>query len=112
MILSADAYAQVEQDSPLISRRALLDDSRQIRDLLESIHPQPYLKGGGKMAFHRRFQEILSAIPGEGMTREDFRELLTSLVASVGDGHTYIYADGPFDFAGVPFLFYVVEQDL
>jgi hypothetical protein len=112
MILSADAYAQVEQDSPLISRRALLDDSRQIRDLLESIHPQPYLKGGGKMAFHRRFQEILSAIPGEGMTREGFRELLTSLVASVGDGHTYIYADGPFDFAGVPFLFYVVEQDL
>lgn len=112
VILSADAYAQVEQDNPLISRRALLDDSRQIRDLLESIHPQPYLKGGGKMAFHRRFQEILSAIPGEGMTREDFRELLTFLVASVGDGHTYIYADGPFDFAGVPFLFYVVEQDL
>lgn len=111
-ILSADAYAQEEQQESLISHRQLVDDARQMRNLLERIHPQPYLKGGGKMAFHRRFQEILGAIPGEGMTREDFRGLLTSLVASVGDGHTYIYADGPFDFAGVPFLFYVVEQDL
>lgn len=95
-----------------LSQFELIEDSRQMLNLLESVHPQPYLKSGGKIAFHRRYQSTLNAIPGSGMSREDFRGLLSPLVAAVGDGHTYVYADGPFDFAGIPLLFYVVQQEL
>jgi hypothetical protein len=106
------ATSQQTPQTELISHQELIADARQMRDLLESIHPQPYFRGGGKIAFHRRYQTILSAIPREGMTREDFRGLLSPLVASVDDGHTFVYADASFDFAGVPLLFYVVEKDL
>jgi len=108
----SDATAQKDPQNEIITRQELVADARQMRNLLESIHPQPYLKGGGRMEFHRRFQSILAAIPMQGMSREDFRGLLSPLVASVGDGHTYVYADGSFDFAGLPLFFYVVEKDL
>jgi len=112
MLWAATATSQQTSQAELISHQELITDARQMRDLLESIHPQPYFRGGGKMAFHRRYQSVLNAIPPEGMTREDFRGLLSPLVASVGDGHTFVYADASFDFAGLPFLFYVVEKDL
>ena len=95
-----------------LSQSELIEDTRQMLDFIESVHPQPYLKSGGKMAFHRRYQNILNAIPETGMSREDFRALLSPLLAAVGDGHTYVYPDGPFDFAGIPLLFYVVQQEL
>ena len=96
----------------LLSQEELVDDTKQMLGLIEDIHPQPYLKSGGKIAFHNLYQSILSAIPDDGMSREDFRGLLSPLLAAIGDGHTYIYADGPFDFAGIPLLFYVVQQEL
>jgi len=96
----------------LFSQEELIEDAKQMLNLLEDVHPQPYLKSGGKIAFHGLFQSILNAIPADGMSREDFRGLLSPLVAAAGDGHTYVYADGPFDFAGIPLLFYVVQQEL
>ena len=96
----------------LISRDALIEDSRQMLELLESVHPQPYFEGGGKIAFHRRFQRVLAEIPANGMSREDFRGLLGPFVAAVGDGHTHIYPDMSLGFSGIPLLFYVVEESL
>jgi len=95
-----------------LSQQELIEDTRQMLSLIESVHPQPYLKSGGKIAFHRRYQNILIAIPDAGLSREDFRGLLSPLPAAVGNGHTYVYADGPFDFAGIPLLFHVVQQEL
>jgi hypothetical protein len=102
----------IQQEEEKISRDKLIEDTRQMAKLLETVHPQPYFKGGGKMAFHRRLQNILHNIPKDGMTRETYRGLLSPLVASVDDGHTYVYADGSFDWAGVPLLFYIVEKEL
>ena len=100
------------QENKHLSKQELIEDARQMLNLLENVHPQPYYNGGGKMAFHQRFQNVLRAIPKDGMTREDFRGLLSPLLASVGDGHTYVYPDSPLDFSGIPLLFYVVEKNL
>ncbi len=109
LITPKTTYAQ---DKELIGQQELVEDVRQLLSLLENVHPQPYFKGGGKMAFHQRFQKLLNAIPEKGMTREDFRGLLSPFIASVGDGHTHVYPDSPFEFSGIPILFYVVEKDL
>ena len=109
---SSGAYPVAFEGEDKISQSDLMADTRQMVELLETVHPQPYLKGGGRMAFHKRFQNIMNSIPEKGMTREDYRGLLSPLVASVGDGHTYVYADGSFDWAGVPLLFYVAEKEL
>jgi len=103
--------SQVSADE-LISRDALIEDSRQMLGLLESVHPQPYYQGGGKIAFHRRFQRVLAQIPISGMSREEYRGLLSPFVAVVGDAHTHIYPDLPLDFSGIPLLFYVAEKFL
>jgi len=37
----------------------LIEDARALASYIESIHPEPYGECGGKIAFHRRFQQIL-----------------------------------------------------
>ncbi|MDH5384370.1 MAG: S41 family peptidase [Candidatus Aminicenantes bacterium] len=77
-------------DSGLYSKQQLIEDSRQLLSYLENIHPDPYLYSGGKVAFHRRFQEILQSIPQQGMAKDDFLRLLRPFVATIRDGHTVL----------------------
>jgi hypothetical protein len=67
------------------------------------------------MAFHRRLQEVLSAIPEDGMSAEDFYFCLRPFVAAVGDAHTSIRE--PFQPnwgkpGGIPLWFNVIEKSL
>jgi hypothetical protein len=97
------------------SRDELIEDARQLADILENTHPDPYIRGGGKIAFHRRLHQLLNAIPEEGMTREEFVSLLRPFIAAVGDGHTNIwdaYVVNKGAPGGVPLLFDVVEESL
>lgn len=97
------------------SRDALIEDARQLAYSLESAHPDPYINGGGRIAFHRRLQRLLNAIPKEGMTRDEFMRLLRPFVAAIGDSHTEIWDDyrvnEPMP-GGVPLQFGVVEESL
>ena len=77
------------QDSRF-SKQQLIEDSRQLLSYLENIHPDPYLYSGGKVAFHRRFQNMLQSIPQQGMARDDFLRLLRPFVAAIKDGHTVL----------------------
>ena len=97
------------------SRDELIKDARQLADILESAHPDPYIRGGGKIAFHYRLHQLLSAIPEEGMTRSEFARLLRPFVAAVGDAHTYLSDDYPVNNyapGAVPLRFDIVEQSL
>jgi len=94
-------------------REALLEDARQLLAILEDNHPDPYSHGGGKLAFYRRFQDILQRIPEDGMTQEAFTALLLPFVAAVGDGHTSIWGGIQLSETiprGVPLRFEIVEQ--
>ncbi len=98
-----------------ISREHLLEDVRQLAYYLESAHPDPYINGGGKIAFHRRMQNILRAIPDEGMVKTEFYRLVCPLVANIGDGHTSLnvpYRLSRFSPGGIPLGFRVVENFL
>ena len=97
------------------SREELIEDARQLLAILEDNHPDPYFHGGGKIAFHLRFQEMLASIPEDGMTAEAFSRLLIPFVASVGDGHTDVWARYDLDPSfpgGIPLRFEIVGQSL
>ena len=97
------------------SREQLIEDARQLAQIIEDTHPDPYIRGGGKIAFHRRLQRLLNAIPEEGMTRDEFIRLLRPFIAAVGDAHTDVWSDYQVnDYApgGVPLRFDIVEQSL
>ncbi len=98
-----------------ISRDFLVDDVRQMASILETTHPDPYLPGGGKIAFHRRMQKIIRTIPQDGMTQLEFYRHLCPFMAAAGDGHTSFWL--PFNLdnqspGGIPLYFQAVEDEL
>ncbi len=100
-------------DTGLYSKQQLIEDSRELLSYLESIHPDPYRFSGGKVAFHRRFQDILQSIPPQGMTRDDFLRLLRPFVAAITDGHTAVLRSIDRQAAGrMPLSFASIEKCL
>ena len=97
------------------SRDQLIEDARQLAEAIESAHPDPYINGGGKIAFHHRLHHLLNAIPESGMTREEFIRLLRPFIAAVGDAHTELWSDYSVNArapGGVPLWFGIVEESL
>lgn len=97
------------------SRDQLIDDARQLARLIEDTHPDPFVRCGGRIAFYRALQDVLEAIPEEGMTRDGFVRLLRPLLAMVGDAHTDIWDDYQVSESlpgGVPLTFDVIEEGL
>ena len=97
------------------TRAELIADARQLADIIEDTHPDPYKHIGGKIAFHRSLQHILRAIPLDGMTIRQFIGLLRPFIAAIGDGHTEVYSDYNINTAlpgGIPLRFDVVERSL
>lgn len=94
---------------------SLVADARQLAEIIESSHPDPYSKGGGRIKFNYRLQKLLHAIPEEGMTKDEFVHLLRPFVAAIGDQHTSIYTEYETDNAapgGLPFVFRPIEKAL
>jgi hypothetical protein len=102
------------QEAKPFTRAELMQDARQLASILEQSHPDPYINGGGKIAFHRKLQNILQAIPADGMTAEEFRGLILPFVASLRDGHTAILpaqtGDAPRPGLTVPFR--IIDESL
>ena len=102
-------------DAQLLSRDNLIDDARELAGTIESVHPDPYSHGGGKIAFHRLFQHTLGAIPDSGMTKDEFFDLLEPFVASVGDAHTAVsdpHLNDPYSPGGLPLYFETADNGL
>ena len=98
-----------------ISRRFLVEDIRQMVSILESTHPDPYLHGDGKIAFHRRMQNLIQTIPEDGLAKSEFYRHLCPFIAAVGDGHTALWEPYHIDNqspGGIPLYFRVVEDFL
>jgi len=118
LVLTVAANTHSQSDS-LIPRDLLYEDVRQLTSILEDAHPDPYLRGGGKIQFHRRIQHAAESIPPKGMSRGDFYYVLRPIVASVGDAHTRIndpyFESGkynPLAPGGLPLYFDIIEQSL
>ncbi len=110
MLAAALSAASMDQQ---LSRELLVEDAYRLRDTIEEAHPDPYMNGGGKIAFHRRFHEVLGQIPEQGMTAGEFLALLQPFVAAIGDSHTAVRAaDGETTPLLLPIGFRVAEGQL
>ncbi len=97
------------------SGEALIADARQLANIIEDTHPDPYIRGGGKIAFQVRLDRLLHAIPEEGMDRDGFIRILRPFLAAIGDSHTELWSD--YDVSqtspgGIPVRFGIVEKSL
>jgi hypothetical protein len=70
-MFSASSPGQGKQETRL-KRELLIEDSRQLANITETSHPDPYSHGGGRITFHYRLHKLLNAIPTNGMTRNAF----------------------------------------
>ncbi|MBU0983494.1 MAG: hypothetical protein KKA42_06465 [candidate division Zixibacteria bacterium] len=110
LLLALCAWGQ----SP-VSREKLIEDTRQLARTIESVHPDPYINGGGKIAFHRRLQNIIGAIPNTGLPKDAYYRLLRPFIAAIGDSHTWLYApyaQDPSHPGGIPLYFDIVDTSL
>ena len=114
--VSTRGWGSDAQPPSRLGRGELVRDIRELTDILESAHPDPYINGGGKVAYHRRLQTLLASIPEDGLSRADFHAALLPIVAGLGDGHTTLpldEAEKDYDNpGGIPFIFEVVEGRL
>ena len=98
-----------------IERNELVEDARYLASVLEDVHPDPYVMGGGKVAFHRRLHDLIRKIPQEGMTKADFYFHIRPFMTAVGDAHTWLNSPEMTFWSmpgGVPLYFWVVERSL
>jgi hypothetical protein len=99
-----------------ISRTALIKDIRQLTHIIETAHPDPYFKGGGRIAYHRRLQKLIRDLPPHGMTANEFNFYLMPFVASIKDGHTTVLDAakllGDEHPGGIPLIFGTIEEQL
>lgn len=113
LALITTAPLQAENEEQLVPRALLVEDARQLLDTLEEAHPDPYLAGGGRIAFHRRFHKMLAAIPAQGLPTDEYFRLLQPFVASIGDSHTGIrMQSGSLDPLFLPLAMRSVEHEL
>ncbi len=109
LICSINVYSQEK----LISKNKLIEDVKELLEIIETSHPDPYINGGGKIAFHRRFQDVLKAIPKKGLTIDQFYNKITPFLASIRDGHTGLFTNSQDNSTpGLPFRLKVIEKDL
>ena len=108
------SFLEGEQETR-IKREWLIEDVRQLADIIETSHPDPYSHGGGRIKFHYRLHRLLNMIPKNGMTKDEFIKLLRPFMAAIGDQHTSIYTDYSLSGSapgGLPYVFGVVERNL
>ena len=113
LLFPITAMPQITTDK--LDHNSLVADVRQLAEIIESSHPDPYSTGGGRIKFNFRLQKLLQVIPEEGMTKDEFVRLLRPFVATIGDQHTSIYTVYETDNAapgGLPFVFRPIEKSL
>jgi len=113
LIALAAAPTSAAPADRLVPRQLLVEDAYQLRDAIEEVHPDPYLNGGGKIAFHRRFHQLVGQIPEQGLTTGGFLAILAPFVAALGDSHTAVRAAaGETTPLPLPVGFRIVEEQL
>jgi len=95
-----------------LSRDELIADIRYLANMIETVHPDPYINQGGKIAFHRRLHELILKLPSTGMSVRKFYRYLLPFVAAIKDAHTFLYPLYKDQKAGIPFKFDVVDNCL
>lgn len=87
---TTEARAHNKTPPTRLTHEQALHDTRQLIGLLEESHPDPYTAMGGRVAFKRRAQELLSSLPQGGIVVGDLGRRFQDFLAGIGDGHTFI----------------------
>ena len=96
----------------MVRKADMLEDLRFVADTIEQVHPDPFVRCGGRITFYQRLRAIGQALPAE-MSSAEFAIELGRVTAIIGDGHTAIHArDAEPEETAFPIEFTVIESDL
>lgn len=74
---------------------SLAADFRYLVKLLEATHPDPYSGFGGKVFFHKQAFLLENELQQYPHTVRQFQDKLMAFLASMQDGHTYLFSSSP-----------------
>jgi hypothetical protein len=113
LIIIVSASLVSDLTAQQLTKDQLIEDAREMKDLIESCHPDPYLHTGGKISFNFAFYEMLNKIPEKGMNTDDFWWMLSGFLAKMKDGHTYLFPVSQPDYSdpgGIPMRFSILTD--
>jgi len=67
-----------------------VEDVRTLVETIESTHPAPFVRAGGRFDFYESVQSRLDECAGDGCSERELRDALSALAARVQDGHTFV----------------------
>jgi hypothetical protein len=76
------------QGTDHLSREQSREDIRELCDLLERVHPDPYTGFGGRVAYSRSKHTLLEELPDDGVSVADLRGRIAGFLSQLVDGHT------------------------
>jgi len=98
-----------------LTKKQLIEDARQLKELIESCHPDPYINTNGKIGFNMAFYDMINEIPDEGMNTDDFWWMLSGFLAKMKDGHTFLFPVNQPDYSnpgGIPVRFRILADSM
>ncbi|MDR1056054.1 MAG: S41 family peptidase [Prevotellaceae bacterium] len=90
ILLGSACFLQAQDK---FSKEILIKDFLEFTEILKATHPDPYSLFGGKMQFHRQAQNVMEGIDSAGLTKNEFRNVLSRFISKLQDGHTFIVRD-------------------
>lgn len=97
-------------DQAPVPRDDVVEDVRTFVATVESTHPDPFQRAGGRFAYFRLMQSLLDDLTAEEYSERELREELAGLAAALRDAHTFVawpLADGE-----IPIRLGVVDGDV
>jgi len=97
-------------DRTSLTRDDAVEDVRAFVAAIESTHPAPFVRAGGRFEYYSRLQSRLDDLPDDGCSERRLRTALAGLAAAVRDAHTFVVwpmADGE-----IPVRLGVVDGDV
>ena len=82
---------------PELTREEAVADVRAFVDAVESTHPAPFVRAGGRFAYYRKVQSVVDDLAREDPSERRLRDAVAGLAAAVRDAHTFVVypkADG------------------
>lgn len=97
-------------DRSRLDHDEVVEDVREFVVTVESTHPAPFVRAGGRFAYYSEVQSLLDEVPADGWSERQLREALGGLAAEIRDAHTFVpwaTADGE-----IPVRLGVVDGDV
>jgi hypothetical protein len=90
LLVASPIFSIADEAPKQLTHDQAVNDTKTFLALLESTHPDPYTRLGGKVAFKKKAEALVHDLPANGLSVPELTERLGKFLAPLHDGHTRV----------------------